>query len=276
MFVNIPGKITISKKWFWSFFIIYPAIKVTYFYRRKNKAMLSFLEKIAKWIYEDPRPLILFVFFTGVVVWQLPAIYLLLFFIVFILLLALPSSRIRLRRLLPPYSMALLFWFVIMFGAELFDNTPPEKAFFLAFVFIARILIVFLAGLTVFRLTSSHRLGQSLAWFIQPVSGKNAWKAGLGVALMSHLLPTLLNVAQTKQQIILYRLGKIPFHKRMELLAVNLIRAIFLRSWQQGIAIVARKLDREKLWTENFTFHPALWLAFLGAIGGGILLLFQA
>ncbi len=219
----------------------------------------------------DPRLKALLALWTGVLVWQagLPGV---LACLAGMLCLAgllsefAGSTGLRLRVLLWP----IVFWMLLKTLLEFLKQGPPWSAILLETSLLgSRLLVLLLLGLVLTWATSRTQLGLAVNWFLRPVLGPSrSWQGALAVSLMIHFIPLTLTTLSRVRQSILLRIEELPVTTRLVLWIRTTLRVLSNKTWDQTLALAARKLDQAGAWREKIPFRPLEWA--LGAVAAGI------
>lgn len=218
----------------------------------------------------DPRLKALFALWTGIMVWQagLPGV---LAYVFGLYALARSLSGLtgviglRLRVLLLPIG----FWMLLKGLVDSLDREALWTDVVLETSLLgARLMALLLLGLILTWATSRSQLGLAVNWFLRPVLGRSrSWQGALAVSLMLHFIPLSLQTLRQVRQSILLRGYDLPFTSRIFVWVRTTLRVLSGKTWEQALALAARKLDHPGAWQGEIRFRPLEWSAGLLAAG---------
>lgn len=219
----------------------------------------------------DPRLKALLVLWTGIMVWQAGLPGALLYMVGTGALAVLLSGHSGLqgfkwRLLLIPIA----FWVLFKALLECLEPRPfwPEGALETSLLG-TRLLVLLLLGLVLAWATSGTQLGLAVNWFLRPVLGRSrSWQGALALSLMLHFIPLTLSTLSRVRQSIWLRIGDLPLHTRLVVWVRTTLRVLSGKTWDQTLALAARKLDQPGAWEGIIPFRFQEWAA--GGLAAGL------
>ncbi len=198
----------------------------------------------------DGRPAVALSLVAGFCVWRYDAAALavpLAFLIWF--LPRQPSFRSVGKPVLRPALRFAVFFAIIKFGLDVFSvEADFVQAAVNAGMLFGRLLAAVGIGLALLTFCGPRGLCLALTWYLRPLLGKRAWRAGLSGALVVRFLPMIFTlVEQTTRQIRL-RAPHVGIVGRLALLSRAVLRQLAQKSWNQSVALLARDLARPEAW----------------------------
>ena len=219
----------------------------------------------------DPRLKALLALWTGILVWQagLPGVLLYL------------AGMGVLAGLLSGYSglqglkwrvlfIPIAFWMLFKALVECLEQRPlwPEVVLETSLLG-ARLLVLLLLGLVLAWATSRTQLGLAVNWFLRPVLGRSrSWQGALALSLMLHFIPLTLSTLGRVRQSILLRIGDLPLRTRLVVWVRTTLRILSGKTWDQTLALAARKLDQAGAWQGTIPFRFQEWAT--GGLAAGV------
>jgi biotin transport system permease protein len=128
-----------------------------------------------------------------------------------------------------------------------------------------RLLAAVGIGLALLTSCGSRSLCLALTWYLQPLLGKRAWRAGLSAALVVRFLPRVFALTEQTGRQIRLRLLHVGVVGRFSLLSRAVLRQLAQKSWNQSVALVARRLARPEAWVMAGRPEPRAVLGVLAA-----------
>lgn len=220
----------------------------------------------------DERPKIVLALLIGLSLWRLPEAAL--------LPLALAGGLLCFslggfsRGYLGLWKVGLTFilvWAGLKFGLDALAGASVEAALRAAVALGLRLAVLLFFGLSLAMSASPRRLGIGLAWFLRPILGARSWQVALSLSLMVHFLPLTWAAAAGLLQNLARRWPHCPWFLRLRLIPMALMRVMAQATWNQTMAVAARRLDRPEAWLPDRPVLPFEWLAVI--LPGIVLLL---
>jgi biotin transport system permease protein len=159
----------------------------------------------------------------------------------------------------------LLLWTGLKFGLDLLD-APALLAARQASLLGLRLAVLLLLGLCLSLAGSSRQYGLALTWALRPALGARAWKAGLALALLLHYLALCAETYGAVCATVRLRRPSGPAWRRALLTLQALLRVLGQKTWEQAVALAARRLDSPEAWTARFAPRPRVWFASFGLL----------
>lgn len=197
----------------------------------------------------DPRVSVFLVLVIGLQTWTLPPRGLALLGLGVVLVLtvlgAQDATKLRVAR---TYLALIAFWVVAQVILLVIQGASLAQGAVAGSILGGRLAILVSLGLILAMLASPRALGLALSWYSRPLLRKSAWKVALALALMVHFLPMVWTSIETTRSSISLRCPDLPWRKRATLIPQATIRALSQKTWEQTIAIAARRLDSADAW----------------------------
>lgn len=169
------------------------------------------------------------------------------------------------RRALRASLSFLLLWMGLKFGLDLLD-APLALAARQALTLGARLAVLLVLGLSLALAGSSRQYGLALTWALRPVLRDRAWRVGLALALLLHYLALCMETYAGVAAAVRLRRPACSLWRRALLTPQALLRVLGQRTWEQAVALAARRLDSPEAWTPRFPPQPKTWLACLALL----------
>lgn len=140
-------------------------------------------------------------------------------------------------------------WFVLLYLYLLWQAGGGWlAAFWQALPFTGRLAAWALLGIAFTRLSPPVETGKAVAWFVRPLFGRHAWKAGLGMALVAWFLPLGLHLVADINASIRMRRIRLGWRRRAYLVTGTALRLMEKKAWELAVGIASRRLDEDKAW----------------------------
>lgn len=197
----------------------------------------------------DPRVSLFLVLVTGLQVWTIPPRGLALVGLGAVLLLTVLGAQDAIKlRVARTYFTLIAFWVAVQVLLQMIQGTPLAQGAFAGLILGVRLAILLSLGLILALLASPRALGLALSWYSRPLFRRSAWKVALALSLMVHFLPMVWASIETTRSSIALRCPDLPWRQRATLVPQATIRALSQKTWEQTIAIAARRLDSADAW----------------------------
>lgn len=197
----------------------------------------------------DARPIVPLTAVAGFCVWRYePMALLLSLLLLTVLIFRQPRYAVAGKGIARQALRLAVAFGLIKFGLDMLGGTALIPALTGGSVLAGRMLSATGIGLALFLYCGPRSLCLAITWYLRPFLRDRAWTVGLAAALVVHFLPLVFAVVDQCARQTRLRLGHMNTFRRMTILARAVLRQLAQRSWSQGIAIVARDLDRPSAW----------------------------
>ena len=199
----------------------------------------------------DPRPYVPVLFFFGIAVWRISPLALLA--PACVLLAAClrqkpyPGLTLRIR----PIVWFIALWASLHALLQYTGQATATQALSGSLVLVARLVLVFGAGLWLMRAASPHRLALAFTWCLRPLLRAKAWEYALTLTVMIHTMPRAQHIIAGARQQVERRCGNLGRARRLCLVGAVTVRQLMRLSHTQALALVARGMDRPEPWIWN-------------------------
>ena len=217
----------------------------------------------------DGRVVLLLALIFGALVWRASAaangLYAGFFAAVLAAAGATPGDARRLARWAGTFAA---LWGGVKLGLDLLGGAPPAAALATAGLLCVRLAALLLLGAAVSALVTPRALGLALADLTRPVLGRRAWSASLALLLMVHFVPRAWAAFEAARAALRARRVRVSRTRALVLVVESGTRNLARMTWDQTLAVAARRLDRPEAWTGAPPPRPRDWLA--GAVVGAL------
>lgn len=217
----------------------------------------------------DARVILLAGLAFGVLVWRAGLAGNLLYAAAFALALAVSgATRHDARRLARSAATFALAWGGVKLALDLVARVPPGEALGGVALLCARLVVLVLLGAVLGALVTPRALGLALASLTRPVLRRSAWKLALALQLMLHFIPHALASFQASRAALRVRRVELPPTRALVVTLEAGARNLAALTWDQTLAVAARRLDGPEAWTGAPPPRPRDWV-----LGGVVLAL---
>jgi biotin transport system permease protein len=157
------------------------------------------------------------------------------------------SGAIRVARSAAPWA---LVWGGVKLGVDLLSGAPAAVAFGEVVLLTVRLAVLVLVGAALGALVTPRALGLALASVVRPLAPRSAWKVGLALLLMLHLVPRAWDALRSARGALRIRRIGLPWHREIVLVVEAGTRSLAVLTWDQALAVAARRLDRPEAWED--------------------------
>ena len=190
-------------------------------------------------------------------------------------LVAAGATRADARRLARSAAAFALLWASVKLALDLGAGLPARGALASAALLSVRLGALLLMGAALGALVTPRALGLALASLVRPVLGRRAWTAALAVSLMVHFIPRALAAFEGARRALRVRRVRVSRTRALVLVSRAGARNLAGITWDQTLAIAARRLDGPEAWAAAPPPRPRDWLAGIGvaalAVGAALL-----
>ena len=217
----------------------------------------------------DARVVLLLGLLFGVLVWRAGlagnGVYAAFFAAVLAVAGASRDEALRLLRSAAPFA---LVWGAVKLATDLAAGAPRGAALWGVALLTARLVVLVLLGAALAAVVTPRALALALTNLTRPILRRSAWKLGLALLLMIDLLPRAFAAFRSARTALRVRRVALPRLRAMVVVVESGTRNLASLTWDQAIAVAARRLDRPEPW--EGAPPPALrdWCA--GALVGAL------
>ena len=161
-----------------------------------------------------------------------------------------------------------ILWGGVKLALDLLGGARPGAALATAGLLCVRLAALLLLGAAVSALVSPRALGLALAALTRPVLGRRAWSASLALMLMVHFIPRAWAAFEAARTALRARRVRVSRTRALVLVVEAGTRNLARMTWDQTLAVAARRLDRPEAWSDVPPPRPRDWLA--GAAVGAL------
>jgi biotin transport system permease protein len=157
-----------------------------------------------------------------------------------------------------------LGWGGVKLAIDLWDGVAPRAALEDVGLLCVRLAGLLLLGGAVSALLTPRALGLALASLTRPVLRGRTWTVSLALLLMVHFVPRALSAFEGARAAL--RVRRIPVSRLRGLVIVleTGVRNLARMTWDQTLAIAARRLDGPDAWSDAPPPRPLHWAAGAG------------
>lgn len=208
----------------------------------------------------DGRLLLIIALISGILIWQLPNLWITPFCAFWVILALISRSHRKVRpSILRGYALFFLFWVGLKIILDtiglLWQKSPliPETyapVLIHAGVLGLRLITMGAVGIFIVGVTSARKLSIAFAWLLKPIMRKNAWKAALAMTLMLRFIPLTQRILRNSRTAVQLRCQSMSIWRRLSLLMGVSLSLLAKQTWVQTIAVASRGLDCPEAWEE--------------------------
>jgi biotin transport system permease protein len=151
----------------------------------------------------------------------------------------------RLVRSAAPFA---LVWGGVQLAVDLASGVALRPALAEVALLAARLAVLALLGAALGALVTPRALGLALAALARPLAPRAAWKLGLALLLMLHLVPRAWAAFRSARAALRVRRLALPWHRALVLVLEAGTRSLAVLTWDQALAVAAHRLDRAEAW----------------------------
>lgn len=210
----------------------------------------------------DSRVVLLLALLFGVLVWRASVAANGLYAAFFAALLAIAgTTRREARRIARWAGSFAVLWGGVKLALDLVGGVPPGPALATTGQLCVRLAALLLLGAAVSALVSPRALGLALAAMTRPVLRGRAWSASLALMLMVHFIPRAWAAFDSARAALRARRIRVSRARAIVLVVEAGTRNLARMTWDQTLAVAARRLDRPEAWGDASPPRPRDWLA---------------
>jgi biotin transport system permease protein len=210
----------------------------------------------------DGRVVLLLALLFGVLVWRAGlapnGVYVAFFAAV---LASVGASRRDAGRLARWAVSFALVWGGVKLAIDLTGGVPPRAALGGVALLCVRLVALLMLGAAVSALLTPRALGLALATLTRPVLRQRAWTASLALLLMVHFIPRALAEFRSARAALRVRRVQVPRLRALVIVIESGTRNLARVTWDQTLAVAARRLDGPEAWSAGPPVRPRDWCA---------------
>ena len=152
-----------------------------------------------------------------------------------------------------------LVWGGVKLAVELASGAPLHEVVGTVALLVIRLVVLLLLGGAVSALVTPRALGLALAGVTRPVLGRRAWAVSLALLLMVHFIPRAVAAFEGARGALRVRRVALPRWRALLLVLEAGARNLAQMTWDQTLAVAARRLDAPEAWDERVPLRLAEW-----------------
>lgn len=165
------------------------------------------------------------------------------------------------RRLARQAATFAVVWGGVKLAMDLVARTPPGEALGSVALLSLRLVVLVLLGAALAAVVTPRALGVALVSLTGPVLRRSAWKLALALLLMIHLIPRTLAAFAGARAALRVRRVRLPRLRGLVVVLEAGTRTLAALTWDQTLAVAARRLDGPEAWSDAPPARPRDWLA---------------
>ena len=210
----------------------------------------------------DGRVVLLLALLFGVLVWHAGAAGNLAYAAFFGAVLASAGATredaLRLARWAATFALG---WGGVKLALDLWSGVAAREALAEAWLLCVRLAALLLLGGAVSALLTPRALGLALASLTRPVLRARAWTVALALLLMVHFVPRALAAFEGARAALRVRRIQTTRLRGLVIVLEAGVRNLARMTWDQTLAVAARRLDGPEAWREEAPPRLAHWAA---------------
>lgn len=208
----------------------------------------------------DGRVVLLLALLFGVLVWHAAAVPNGLYAAFFVAVLATAGTTRRDAARLARWAVSFaLLWGGVKLAVDLAGGMPPRDALDGVGLLCVRLVALLMLGAAVSALLTPRALGLALATVTRPVLRERAWTASLALLLMVHFIPRALAEFRSARAALRVRRIEVPRLRALVIVLEAGTRNLARVTWDQTLAVAARRLDGPDAWRATPPVRPWDW-----------------
>lgn len=152
-----------------------------------------------------------------------------------------------------------LVWGGVKLAVDLAGGAAAREASGAVVLLCVRLAVLLLLGGAVSALLSPRALGLALAGLTRPVLGRRAWPVSLALLLMIHFIPRALAAFEGARAALRVRRIALPRLRALVLVLEAGARNLARMTWDQTLAVAARRLDAPEAWDDVVPLRAGQW-----------------
>jgi biotin transport system permease protein len=150
-------------------------------------------------------------------------------------------------------------WGAVKLAVDLASGVPAREAGAAVALLAVRLAVLLLLGAAVSALLTPRALGLALAGLTPPALRRRTWTVSLALLLMVHFVPRALAAFEAARAALRVRRVTLPRWQALVLVLEAGARNLARMTWDQTLAVAARRLDGPEAWVEPLPFRAAQW-----------------
>jgi biotin transport system permease protein len=149
----------------------------------------------------------------------------------------------------------------VKLATDLVGGEPGRDALASMGLLSLRLTVLLLLGGAVSALLTPRALGLALASLTRPVLRRRAWAVSLALLLMVHFVPRAVASFEGARAALRVRRIRIPRSKALVIVLEAGVRNLARMTWDQALAVAARRLDSPQAWSDAPPLRLTHWAA---------------
>jgi biotin transport system permease protein len=208
----------------------------------------------------DGRVVLLLALLFGVLVWRAGLAANLLYGAFFACVLASAGATARDAARLARWTATFaLVWGAVKLAVDLLGDVPAREAAAAVALLCVRLAVLLLLGGAVSALLTPRALGLALAGLAPAALRRRAWTLSLALLLMVHFVPRALAAFEGARAALRVRRIEVPRLRALVIVLEAGARNLARMTWDQALAVAARRLDGPEAWAEAAPLRAAEW-----------------
>lgn len=208
----------------------------------------------------DGRVVLLLALLFGVLVWRAGLLANLAYAAFFGAVLAFAGTTTRDAARLARVALGFAaVWGAVKLAVDLVSGVPGREAGAAVALLAVRLVVLLLLGAALSALLTPRALGLALAGLTPPALRRRTWTISLALLLMVHFVPRALAAFEAARSALRVRRVALPRWQALVLVLEAGARNLARMTWDQTLAVAARRLDGPEAWVEALPFRPAQW-----------------
>lgn len=152
-----------------------------------------------------------------------------------------------------------LLWGAVKLAVDLASGVPAREAGAAVALLAVRLVVLLLLGAAVSALLTPRALGLALAGLTPPLLRRRTWTVPLALLLMVHFVPRALAAFEGARAALRVRRVALPRWQALVVVLEAGARNLARMTWDQTLAVAARRLDAPEAWVERTPLRAAQW-----------------
>ncbi len=208
----------------------------------------------------DGRIVLLLALLFGVLVWRAGLAANLLYAAFFAAVLASAGATARDAARLARWTLGFAaVWGGVKLAVDVLGGVPAREAAGEVALLSVRLAVLLLLGGALSALLTPRALGLALAGLTPPALRSRAWSVSLALLLMVHFVPRALAAFEGARAALRVRRVQVPRLAGLVIVLEAGARNLARMTWDQTLAVAARRLDGPEAWSEPVPLRPAQW-----------------
>jgi biotin transport system permease protein len=208
----------------------------------------------------DGRVVLLLALLFGVLVWRAGLAGNLLYAAFFAAVLASAGATARdAARLARWVAGFALVWGAVKLAVDVWGGAPARDAGAAVALLVVRLAVLILLGAALSALLTPRALGLALSGLTPPALRRRTWTIPLALLLMVHFVPRALAAFEGARAALRVRRVALPRWQALVVVLEAGARNLARMTWDQTLAVAARRLDAPEAWVEPAPLRAAQW-----------------